>query len=73
VRALGAVLRHDPDREVRVFAARSLGQLGGPKALALLIEKVASTDESYVRGAALYAIETIRDPSAIPERSTCFD
>ena len=65
VRALGAVLRHDPDREVRVFAARSLGQLRGPDALALLVEKLTSTDEAYVRGGALFAIETSRDPSAI--------
>ena len=65
VRALAAVLRHDPDREVRVFAARALGQLGGPDAIAVLVEKMTSTDEAYVRGAALFAIETSRDPSAI--------
>jgi HEAT repeat protein len=65
VRALEPVLRHDPDREVRVFAALSLGHLGGPDATALLVEKTTSTDEAYVRGAALLAIETSRDPSAI--------
>jgi HEAT repeat protein len=32
----------------------------------LLVEKAASTDESLVRTAALEAIETSRDPSAIP-------
>ena len=66
VRALEAVLRHDPDHYVRVDAAVALGQLGGPDATALLVEKAASTDESIVRGAALNAIETSRDPSAIP-------
>jgi HEAT repeat protein len=66
VRALEAVLRHDPDRGVRFSAAVALGQLGGPDATALLVEKAASTDESDVRGAALDAIETSRDPSAIP-------
>lgn len=66
VRALEGVLRNDPDRHVRVDAADALGQLRGPEATALLVEKAASTDESYVRGAALIAIETSRDPSAIP-------
>jgi HEAT repeat protein len=66
VRALQAVLRDDPDRHVRIDAADALGQLGGPDATALLVEKAASTDESPVRGAALIAIETSRDPSAIP-------
>jgi HEAT repeat protein len=65
VRALEAVLRHDPDREVRAFAALALGQLGGPDATGLLIENLTSTDESYVRGAAMFAIEKSRDPSAI--------
>ena len=66
VHALEAVLRHDPDRRVRIYAADSLGHLGGPEATALLVEKAASTDESVVRTAALTVIETIRDPSAIP-------
>jgi HEAT repeat protein len=66
VRALEAVLRQDPDSGVRISAALALGQLGGPDATALLVEKAASTDESVVRVAALEAIETIRDPSAIP-------
>jgi HEAT repeat protein len=66
VRTLGAVLRHDPDRRVRIYAADALGYLGGPDAIALLVEKAASTDESAVRTAALTLIETIRDPSAIP-------
>jgi HEAT repeat protein len=66
VRALEAVLRHDPDHHVRIDAADALGRLGGPDATALLVEKAASTDESTVRGAALIAIETSRDPSAIP-------
>ena len=66
VRALEPVLRQDPDRGVRVDAALALGRLGGPDATGLLVEKAASTDESYVRGAALNAIETSRDPSAIP-------
>jgi HEAT repeat protein len=65
VRALEVVLRHDPDRDVRVFAASALGKLGGPDATALLVEKTTSTDESYVRGAALLAIQTSRDPSGI--------
>ena len=62
---LEAILRHDPDREVRVFAALALGKLGGPDATALLVEKTTSTDEAYVRGAALLAIETSRNPTAI--------
>lgn len=66
VQALEPVLRHDPDQHVRIDAADALGQLGGPEATALLVEKAASTDESTVRGAALLAIITIRDPSAIP-------
>jgi HEAT repeat protein len=66
VRALEIVLRQDPDRGVRVDAADALGQLGGPDATALLVEKAASTDESDVRGAAVIAIETSRDSSAIP-------
>jgi HEAT repeat protein len=66
VQALEPVLRHDPDQHVRIDAADALGQLGGPEATALLIEKAASTDASTVRGAALLAIITIRDPSAIP-------
>jgi len=66
MRALEAVLRHDPDRYVRIDAADALGQLGGPDAIALLVEKAASTDESIVRGAALNAIEASRDPSAVP-------
>jgi len=66
VRALETVLRHDPAREVRFSAAAALGQLGGPDATALLVEKAASTDESDVRGAAVISIATSRDPSAIP-------
>jgi len=66
VHALEAVLRHDPDHDVRFSAAVSLGQLGGPEVTALLLEKAASTDESDVRGAALDAIKTSSDPSAIP-------
>jgi HEAT repeat protein len=66
VRALETVFRQDPDRGVRIDAARVLGQLGGPDATALLVEKSASTDESVVRVAALDAIETSRDPSAVP-------
>lgn len=66
VRALEAVLRQDPDRDVRISAALALGQLGRADATALLIEKAASTDESVVRVAALEAVETSRDPSAIP-------
>ncbi len=66
VRALVAVLRQDPDRGVRIDATVALGQLGGPDAIAVLIEMAASTDESIVRTAALEAIETSRDPSAIP-------
>ncbi len=65
VRALEAVLQNDPVRDVRASAATALGQLGGPDVTALLVEKTASTDESYVRTAALIAIGTSRDPSAI--------
>src|SRR5689334_7753377 len=62
VRTLEAALRHDPDHHVRSDAAVALGQLGGPDATALLVEKAASTDESDVgvRVAALDAIETSR-------------
>lgn len=66
VHAIAAVLRQDPDRGVRIDSTFALGQLGGPDATALLVEKAASTDESVVRVAALDAIETSRDPSAIP-------
>jgi HEAT repeat protein len=66
VRALEAVLRQDPDRGVRIDATVALGRLGGPDATALVVEKAASTDASIVRTAALEAIETSRDPSAIP-------
>lgn len=66
VRALEAVLRHDPNKNVRIDTTVALGQLGGPDAIALLIEMAASTDESLIRTAALEAIETSRDPSAIP-------
>jgi HEAT repeat protein len=66
VRALEAVLRNDPVRDVRASAATALGQLGGPDVTALLLEKAASTDEHGVRFAAVDAIETSRDPSAIP-------
>jgi HEAT repeat protein len=66
VRTLEAVLRQDPDRGVRFDATVALGQLGGPDATALLVEKAASTDEPIVRTGALEAIETSRDPSAIP-------
>jgi HEAT repeat protein len=65
-RALEAVLRNDPVRDVRASAATALGQLGGPDVTALLVEKTASTDESVVRVAALEAIATSRDPSAVP-------
>src|SRR5437870_12312467 len=44
VRALEAVLLHDPDQHVRIDATRALGQLGGPDAIAVLIEMAASTD-----------------------------
>jgi HEAT repeat protein len=66
VRLLESVLRQDPARGVRTEAAFALGQLGGPDATAVLVEKAASTDEPIVRTAALEAIETSRDPSAIP-------
>lgn len=66
VRLLEAVLRNDPDQHVRVDATIALGQLGGPDATALLVEKAASTDDSIVRVAALDAIEKSRDPSAVP-------
>lgn len=66
VRALEAVLLHDPDQRVRIDATVALGQLGGPDATALLVEKAASTDESVVRVAALDAIEKSRDPTAVP-------
>jgi HEAT repeat protein len=66
VQALKAILMHDPDHRVRIDPTVALGQLGGPNATALLVEKAASTDESVVRTAALEAIETSRDPSAIP-------
>lgn len=66
VRALAAVLRQDPDRGVRIDATVALGQLGGPDATAVLVEMAASTDDAIFRTAALEAIETSRDPSAIP-------
>jgi HEAT repeat protein len=66
VRALAAVLRQDPDRGVRIDATVALGQLGGPDATTVLVEMAASTDEPIFRTAALEAIETSRDPSAIP-------
>jgi HEAT repeat protein len=66
VRALEAVLRQDPDRGVRIDATVALGQLGGPDAIAVLVEMAASADEPIFRTAALEAIETSRDPSAIP-------
>jgi len=66
VRALEAVLRHDPNRNVRIDATVALGKLGGPDAVAVLMEMAASTDESIIRTAALEAIETRHDPSAIP-------
>jgi HEAT repeat protein len=66
VRLLEAVVRQDPASGVRTEAAFALGQLGGPDATAVLVEKAASTDEPIVRTAALEAIETSRDPSAIP-------
>lgn len=66
VRALEAVLRQDADRGVRIDATVALGQLGGPDATAVLVEIAASTDEPIFRTAALEAIETSRDPSAIP-------
>ena len=65
VQALEAVLRRDPDQHVRIDATVALGQLGGPDATTLLVEKATSTDESIVRTAALIAIGTSRDPSAI--------
>ncbi|HEX3757463.1 MAG TPA: HEAT repeat domain-containing protein [Kofleriaceae bacterium] len=61
-----AVLLHDPNQRVRIDATVALGQLGGPDATALLVAKAASTDERIVRIAALEAIETSRDPSAVP-------
>jgi HEAT repeat protein len=66
VRALETVLRQDPDRGVRIDATVALGQLGGPDATAVLVTMAASTDEAIFRSAALEAIETSRDPSAIP-------
>ena len=66
VRALKAVLWHDPNKNVRIDATVALGKLGRPDAIAVLIEMAASTDESIIRTAALEAIETSRDPSAIP-------
>lgn len=66
VRALEAVLRHDPNKNVRIDATVALGQLGGPDAIAVLVEMAASTDESLIRTAALEAIETSRDPNSIP-------
>src|SRR4051812_21937056 len=66
VRALEAVLRQEPDRGVRIDATVALGQTGGRAAPAVLVELAASTNESIFRTAALEAIETSRDPSAIP-------
>ena len=66
VRAIEPVLRQDPDQHVRIDATVALGQLGGPDATALLVDKAASSDERIVRIAALEAIETSRDPSAVP-------
>jgi HEAT repeat protein len=66
VRALEAVLREDPNSNVRTQAAVALGELGGPDATALLVEKATSTDESIIRTAALIAIGKTRDPSAVP-------
>jgi hypothetical protein len=66
VRALEPVFQNDPDHHVRMDVTFALGQLGGPDATALLVEKAASTDESVVRVAALDAIGTSRDPSATP-------
>lgn len=65
VRTLQGILLNDPDHHVRIDATVALGQLGGPNATALLVAKAASTDERIVRIAALEAIETSRDPSAI--------
>src|SRR4051812_23251721 len=66
VRALEAVLRNDPVRDVGASAATALGRLGGPDVPALPLEKAASPDEPGARFAAVDAIETSRDPSAIP-------
>jgi len=66
VRALEAILRHDPNKNVRIDATVALGQLGGVDAIAVLVEMAASIDESLIRTAALEAIETSRDPNSIP-------
>jgi HEAT repeat protein len=66
VATLAAIVRQDPDRGVRIDATVALGRLGGPDATALLVEKALSADESIVRVAALEAIETTRDPTAVP-------
>lgn len=66
VREIALVLHQDPDQHVRIDATVALGRLGGPDATALLVDKAASSDERIVRIAALEAIETSRDPSAVP-------
>jgi HEAT repeat protein len=64
--AIAPLLRGDPDREVRLDAAHSVGKLPGPKSTALLLEKAASDDVLLVRVAALEALEQRRDPHAAP-------
>jgi HEAT repeat protein len=66
IKALGNLVKHGPDVQVRANAARAIGILRGRAAIPDLIEALHSKDNS-VMFEALTAVEKIRDPAAAPQ------
>lgn len=59
-----AILRSDPDADVRRTAARSLGYIEDPRPIELLSNVLATDDDASVRAQAAEALGAIADPSA---------
>jgi HEAT repeat protein len=55
----------DPDYQVRSEACSSLGMLGSRRGAARMVELIRSDNDLFVRTAALYAVERIRDKETI--------
>jgi HEAT repeat protein len=65
VDALIAVATSDPDAEVRIQAATSLGQLGDPKAIEPLVSHLPDEKEADARQAVYDALLAFRKPSMV--------
>lgn len=60
-----ALLLHDPSGKVRLGSCRALGEIGDPRAIQLLAERVTQDPSAAVRKEAAYSLGKIGHPTAV--------